>query len=430
MLPLSILSSTAVSELERALISDLGVPLDFIEIQAGAITPGALGAAAQTRLAVGKRIGSRTFITLSAGFCPNSEVNAGNFGTQHRVPVQPRLARPAQLRARAELLQHQPAGQHDHHEPLPDRRRRLLGAGVLVARALLITNPAAARTEPLAVNAVMDTLRARGWQAEVLATGGPGDARRLAEYGVEQGVDVVAVFGGDGTTMQAAAALVGSDVALGVIPGGTGNLLAGNLRIPPWPARAADVLTRGRSRRLDLGRMSRDGGTQYFAVACGAGMDARVMAGTASERKRRWGMGAYVATTLRLISQVRSTPYHVTVDGMEYDANAAMILVANCGEVIPPFVKLKSGIRPDDGLLDVIVLRADNFGPEPPGGVGPAPRARGARRPRQLYRLRPGRGDHDLDGRGGRAGPARRGVGGETPFTATVVPGAIRIMVP
>ncbi len=80
-LALSYVSSAAVSELERALISDLGVPLDFIEIQPGAITPGALGASAQTRLAVGKRIGSRTFITLSAGFCPNSEVNAGNFGS-------------------------------------------------------------------------------------------------------------------------------------------------------------------------------------------------------------------------------------------------------------------------------------------------------------------------------------------------------------
>ncbi|HEX2451267.1 MAG TPA: translocation/assembly module TamB domain-containing protein, partial [Gemmatimonadales bacterium] len=80
-LALSYVSSAAVSELERALISDLGVPLDFIEIQPGAITPGALGASAQTRLAVGKRIGSRTFITLSAGFCPDAEVNAGNFGT-------------------------------------------------------------------------------------------------------------------------------------------------------------------------------------------------------------------------------------------------------------------------------------------------------------------------------------------------------------
>jgi YegS/Rv2252/BmrU family lipid kinase len=299
-----------------------------------------------------------------------------------------------------------------------------------VARALLITNPAAARTEPLAVNAVIGTLRARGWQAEVLATGGPGDARRLAEYGLADGVDVVAVFGGDGTTMQAAAALVGSDVALGIIPGGTGNLLAGNLRIPPSAARAADVLVRGRSRRLDLGRMSRDGGTQYFAVACGVGMDARVMAGTASEHKRRWGMGAYVATTLRLIAQVRSSTHHVTVDGVEYDANAAMILVANCGEVIPPFVRLKSGIRPDDGLLDVIALRADSLGqsvravwdllrePEVHGGPGTFV---GYARGEEITISTPeGPEPVQLDGESA----------GDTPFTATVVPGAIRIMVP
>lgn len=299
-----------------------------------------------------------------------------------------------------------------------------------MARALLITNPAAARTEPQAVKAVMDTLRARGWEAEVLATGGPGDARRLAEYGVQQGVDVVAVFGGDGTTMQAAAALVGSDVALGVIPGGTGNLLAGNLRIPPSPARAAEILVRGHARRLDLGRMSRGGGTQYFAVACGAGMDARVMAGTPSEHKRRWGMGAYVATTLRLVSQVRSALHHLTVDGVEYDANAAMILVANCGEVIPPFIKLKSGIRPDDGLLDVIVLRADSFGQSvravwdllrEPQATGTSNTLVGYARGREITIATPeGPEPVQLDGESA----------GETPFTASVVPGAIRIMVP
>jgi diacylglycerol kinase (ATP) len=299
-----------------------------------------------------------------------------------------------------------------------------------VGRALVITNPAAARTEPLAVNTVIGTMRARGWEAEVLATGGPGDARRLAEYGVEQQVDVVAVFGGDGTTMQAAAALVGTEVALGVIPGGTGNLLAGNLRIPPAPARAADVLVRGRRRRLDLGRMSREGGTQYFAVACGAGMDARVMAATRSEHKRRWGMGAYVATTLRLISQVRSTRHYLTIDGVEYDANAALILVANCGEVIPPFVRLKSGIRPDDGLLDVVVLRADSFGQsvravwdllrEPRAHGGPGTFI-GYARGREITINSPDSPEPvQLDGE-----PA-----GETPFTTTIVPSAITVMVP
>jgi YegS/Rv2252/BmrU family lipid kinase len=275
----------------------------------------------------------------------------------------------------------------------------------------------------------MSTLRAAGWEAEVLATGGPGDARKLAEYGVSEGVDVVAVFGGDGTTMQAAAGLVGTEVALGVIPGGTGNLLAGNLRIPASPARAAKVLVTARPKPFDLGRMERPGGPQYFAVACGAGYDARVMAGTLSEHKRRWGMAAYVATTLRLIADIRSTLHAITIDGVEYEANAAMVLVANCGEVIPPLVRLGPGITPDDGMLDVVVMRANNF-------------SQSVRAVWDLLRIAPG-----TLGEGAYVGYARgREVrvesdpvqpvqldgepGGETPFSASVIPGAIKVMVP
>jgi diacylglycerol kinase (ATP) len=298
-----------------------------------------------------------------------------------------------------------------------------------VARALLITNPAAARTQQRAVAAVMRAMQRAGWVAEVLATGGPGDARRLAEYGVAEGVDVVAVFGGDGTTMQAAAALVGTEVALGVIPGGTGNLLAGNLRIPASPERAARALVAGRPRPFDLGRMERAGGDQYFAVACGAGYDARVMAATLSEHKRRWGMVAYAATTLRLIGGIRSATHIITIDGVEYDAHAAMVLVANCGEVIPPFVRLGAGIRPDDGLLDVVVMRANSFGQSVRAVwelLRDAPTADGIEtfvgyaRGREIRVVTEPVEPVQLDGE----------PGGETPFTVNVVPGAIRIMVP
>ena len=298
-----------------------------------------------------------------------------------------------------------------------------------MARALLITNPAAARTRPRAVEAVMRTLRGAGWNAEVLATGGPGDARRLAEYGVGEGVDVVAVFGGDGTTMQAAAALVGTDVALGVIPGGTGNLLAGNLRIPASPERAARALVAGKPRPFDLGRMERPGGPQYFAVACGAGYDARVMAGTMAEHKRRWGMAAYVATTFRLMNEIRCCTHRITIDGVEYDAEAAMVLVANCGEVIPPLVRLRAGIRPDDGFLDVVVMRANSFGESVRAVwdlLRDAPTAEGQETYVGYARGREIRVETDpvqpvqLDGE----------AGGETPFSVSVVPGAIKIMVP
>ncbi len=298
-----------------------------------------------------------------------------------------------------------------------------------MTRALLITNPAAARTEDVTVQAAIETLRRGGWTVELRATGGPGDARRFAAQAVADRLDVVVVFGGDGTTMQAAAALVGTDTALGLIPGGTGNLLAGNLRVPGNPVRAARALLDAPRRPIDLGRMMRADGPHYFAVACGAGYDARVMAETTTEDKHRWRFAAYVATTFRLLPLLRSTRHLITVDGTEYEARAAMVLVANCGEVIPPYVKLRSGIAPDDGLLDLIVMRADSF-------------TQGVRAVWELLR----------DGQPLGSGPGLVGYAqgsqitiatdtevpvqldgephGVTPFTVDVVPHAIRVLAP
>jgi YegS/Rv2252/BmrU family lipid kinase len=292
---------------------------------------------------------------------------------------------------------------------------------------VLITNPAAARTDVVAAQAVAETFRRGGWAVELRATGGPGDARRFSEEAVAGQVDLVSVFGGDGTTMQAAAALVGTEIPLGVIPGGTGNLLAGNLRIPTHPVRAARALLRGKAGPLDLGSMARADGNHYFAVACGAGYDARVMAETSTAEKHRWRFAAYVATTLRLMPQLRSIEHLITVDGVEYEALAALVLVANCGEVIPPWIKLKSGIAPDDGLLDLVLIRADSFsesvravwellregGTALPGRVG---YARGTEITVQASVCQP----VQLDGE----------PHGLTPFTARVVPGAIRVLRP
>jgi YegS/Rv2252/BmrU family lipid kinase len=298
-----------------------------------------------------------------------------------------------------------------------------------VTRSLVITNPAAARTSEPLIQGAVDVLRRGGWRVELHATGRAGDARRFAAEAVAGRYDVVCVFGGDGTTMQAAAALVGSETALGVIPGGTGNLLAGNLRVPTNPLRAAAALLTASLRPLDLGRVDRADGTHYFAVACGAGYDARVMAETTAADKHRWRFAAYVATTLRLMPELRSTDHVITVDGVEYDARAALVLVANCGEVIPPLVKLRSGIRPDDGLLDVIVIRADNFsqsvravwqllteGRPPDGRPGLVGYARGREIRLETQPPQP----VQLDGE----------PHGCTPFTATVVPAAIRVLVP
>jgi YegS/Rv2252/BmrU family lipid kinase len=300
-----------------------------------------------------------------------------------------------------------------------------------VPSALLIANPNAARTQAATVRGIENVLRGAGWELEVLATGGPGDARRHAAYAVRERLDVVAVFGGDGTTMQAAAALVGSETALGVIPGGTGNLLAGNLRLPLNPIRAAQMMVAGAARPLDLGRIDRADGEHYFAVAAGAGADARVMTETASAQKHRWGIMAYLATTWRILPELRSVPFHVTIDGTEHEAEAAVLLVANCGEVIPPVIRLGRGISPHDGLLDVVAVRIDSVGEsvkvmwdlltDRSGTYGEDVSVAYARGREISVRMADGsKQPVQLDG----------DAGGETPFTATVVPGAIRVMMP
>ena len=231
---------------------------------------------------------------------------------------------------------------------------------LIMARALLITNPAAARTDEHTPERVARYLRGVGWHTEIAVTRATGDARELARQAVVAGVDAVAVFGGDGTTMQAAAALVGTEVTLGLIPGGTGNLLAGNLRIPSDPMRATQLLASGRRRVIDLGRVRLPDGDHYFGVACGAGIDARVMGETQAADKRRWGIGAYFATTMRVLPDLHSTACTVTVDGVRLQTPAALVLIMNCGELIPPLVRVRPEISPEDGVLDVITVAADS----------------------------------------------------------------------
>src|SRR5437763_8565423 len=184
-------------------------------------------------------------------------------------------------------------------------------------------------------------------------------ARRFAAEARIQGFDVLVCYGGDGTAMQIAAGAVGSGIPLGIVPGGTGNLLAGNLRLPKSPAAAARAMLKGKPLPLDLGSVARADGTHYFAVCCGTGFDAALMAATGSDEKRRWKMAAYIARAFAALPAVTSPLHRVTVDGVGHELPAALVLVANCGELVPPFLRLRDEVAPADGWLDVLVLRAE-----------------------------------------------------------------------
>ena len=297
-----------------------------------------------------------------------------------------------------------------------------------MTRALLVTNPAAARTEARAVTAVRQTLRDGGWTVEVRATLGPRDARRFAEEAAAERFDVVVCYGGDGTAMQVAAGLLagGAEIPLGLVPGGTGNLLAGNLRLPRNTTGAARALLTARPRAIDLGLVERADGPHYFAVASGAGFDARLMAGTAAVSKQRWKFGAYVARAIATLGDVRSRPHRITVDGVSHDVGSSMLLILNCSEIIPPFVRLGKDVAPDDGWLDVVALRADSV-------VESAQAVFQVLTGRANGRVWWGRGRTiRIEVPGSPAEPVQLDgdVVGETPFEARILPGALKVLVP
>ncbi len=180
---------------------------------------------------------------------------------------------------------------------------------------------------------------------------GPGQARRA----VDSGADLVLVWGGDGTMIGVAAALDGTGVPLGILPGGTGNLLARNLAIPLDLDAAAGVALQGENRTIDLLDVSLGHGERRVsAVMSGAGWDAEMMAAPEA-RKRRLGWGAYA---IEGALSLRSRPMEIRIsvdEGPEQRLSARTVLVANVGMLVAGLVLVPQA-APDDGRLDVLVV--------------------------------------------------------------------------
>lgn len=221
-----------------------------------------------------------------------------------------------------------------------------------VRRALLVANPASRSGERRIQTAVRALARA-GCALEVRQTTGRGDAGRHAAKWRDS-VDAVFTLGGDGTVMEVLEALCGTGVAVGIIPAGTGNLLARALRIPLDVDRAVDVLTSGVPRTVDLGRIHGDT-PRVFAFAAGVGIDVTMIERTTALAKRRLGVLAYVIAASG--AALRHDRFHVRVvtEHETIERDASLTLVANFGSVLHGRFALGPGIAPDDGLLDVCV---------------------------------------------------------------------------
>ena len=201
--------------------------------------------------------------------------------------------------------------------------------------------------------------RASHVDLDVQVTARVGDSGRIAR---ELGANYTHVFvcGGDGTVVEAIAALADNPAAppVGVLAGGTGNLLARALRIPLDPWRAVRMLLHGRHATIDLGRL--ENGT-HFAIGLGVGLDEAMIAGATSALKKRYGVFAYVHSAFKAGIRLEKFDARVTVDGTTTSCRASAILVANLGTVVGGLISFGKDIAHDDGLLHACIYSPGNF---------------------------------------------------------------------
>jgi YegS/Rv2252/BmrU family lipid kinase len=222
-----------------------------------------------------------------------------------------------------------------------------------VTRSALIYNPTAGRQRHAQVlDAILAALRKGGLDVEPVPTTGPGQATELAREQATAGAESVIAFGGDGTVREVAAGLLGAsaDTALGILPGGTTNVLALSLGLPRDPLQAAAILPRFRPQLLDVGLVNE----APFLMMVSAGLDASVLATLDTRLKWRFGKAAIVWQGLQEWWRYPYPRFQVMADGEPFDAS--FVAVANIPYYGGTFA-LAPGARPYDGRLDLILFR-------------------------------------------------------------------------
>jgi YegS/Rv2252/BmrU family lipid kinase len=180
----------------------------------------------------------------------------------------------------------------------------------------------------------------------------PAQVRRV----VEEGADLIFVWGGDGMVQHCIDALDGSAAAVAIVPAGTANLFASNLDIPQDIEQAVQIGLRGPRRTLDVGRMN----GERFAVMAGAGFDAQMIRGADAGLKDRIGRVAYVWTGMQELGR-KPFEAKIKVDGSTwFEGKASSVLLGNVGELFGGIEAFEDA-EPDDGLLELGVVTADSL---------------------------------------------------------------------
>jgi len=216
----------------------------------------------------------------------------------------------------------------------------------------IVVNPmsggATARQGRRRAELASEVLSAAAEEGDVFVTDRRGHGRELAAAAVRRGARLVIAWGGDGTVNEVASALVGTSVALGIVPSGSGNGLARELGVDRKPQRAILDALRATSRTIDAGEIA---GHLFFNIT-GVGFDAHLAACFDRDATGRRGLSTYAKLTLREMWRYPSATYRI--DGREV-RRALLVTVANSGQ-FGNGARVAPGARLDDGRLDVVVF--------------------------------------------------------------------------
>lgn len=222
---------------------------------------------------------------------------------------------------------------------------------------LAIINPRAGRkgSEKHVGQHLTEFCKRRGANLSIRTIAGPADARVWAAHAAQEGFDSVAIAGGDGTINETVAGLHESVMLpILLVPTGSTNLIAQELKIPKTPAKAILLLEEGEERPCDLANVTSHDRVMVTSVAVGYG--SRIVEDAREVLKNFLGYPAYLVAAVKNIIRVPTASFTCTVDGVAATLTGQMVLVSNMNMTSLKLVNFGPRVRPDDGKLNLIVF--------------------------------------------------------------------------
>jgi YegS/Rv2252/BmrU family lipid kinase len=227
-----------------------------------------------------------------------------------------------------------------------------------IKKIRIIVNPASGKEESI-LRIINVSMKEAGIKWEASITHKAGDAIQFAKAAVKEGIGALAVYGGDGTLMEAINGLIGSEIPLIILPGGSANVMARELGIPKDLKEACALISQVplKMKTIDVGQFDK----RYFIVGISLGFGADLVKGADRETKNKIGIFSYFLSAAAALKKTKKAVYHLKIDGQEHEVQGLTCIITNTGNLGFSNISYDKHIDVSDGFLDVVIVRKANL---------------------------------------------------------------------